>query len=222
MDIHQQLSNVLSQLEKLAKKIDEAAVSRALTDKRLGDIEARLEAVEEATSYNLVTWIRRHWKIVVALSVPAPFMFSAFIIGAWQMKGDAVIEFLQEELQQATLNSQIFFQPPGLSFVRQPVEAGGTAYYVLVGKRTPVGASCTYLHTVPVFTDENGGSVTGDFPGRGRQWGEEMSRSELPLPVPEGLKPGRITVVLQMRYACGSETITHETYPVAFELLPTS
>lgn len=219
-DIDHQLSRLSEQLHALSGKLDEAAEKWATTDSRLGDIESRLQAVEDATSYNLTDWINRHWKIVVALSLPVPFVFTAFMVGVWQMKGDAVISFLREELQQASENDTILFQPAGLSFIKSPVEFGGSATYVLVAKRTSVGEGCTYINTVPIFTDELGRSLSGPFQSRGRQYTTEMTRTELSLEVPRGLTPGRVVSELQITYDCDGERITHRTYPIAFELLP--
>jgi hypothetical protein len=127
---------------------------------------------------------------------------------------------LQEELQEAAQENQILFQPNGLSFVRSPVEVGGQAEYVLVARRTPMGIGCEYEDMVPVFTDELGRSIVGRYESLGRQYGEEMTRTELGIDVPSNLISGRVVVVLQIVYDCDGTRITHDTYPVAFELLP--
>lgn len=219
-DLQAQLRDLAQSLESISAQITEAAVRRKISDGRLDQIEHRLTAVEEATSNGLWVWLHQHWRIVAVLSVPMPAVLMAMLVGFWQMRGDAVVEFLRLELQEATSNSQILFQPIGLSFVREPVKGSGIATYVLVAKRTEFGAGCTYVDTVPVFTDELGRSLPGPFESRGRQYGRELTRTELRLRVPEGLHPGRVTVVLQIHYTCDGFRFTHETYPVPFEVLP--
>ena len=218
--IETQLDLISRQILDLADKADVAAEAREKTDDRLGHIEDRLAEVEAATSYSLLEWISTHWKIVAVIALPVPFVFTAFMLGVWQMKGPEIINFLREELRASQENSSILYQPPGLSFIRSPVEEGGKATYILVAKRTPVGLSCAYLDTTPIFTDELGRSLAGKFESRGRQYGEDMTRTELELEIPKGLLQGRVTAELQITYDCNGVIITHRTYPLAFQLLP--
>jgi hypothetical protein len=232
-DLQRVLGRLSQQVETLTSKVDAAAEQRdedrearerheQETDAKFNRLEHEIERIKRHVDAGLIQWIRSHWQIVVALSVPAPFLFTALAMGFWQLYGERVVDFARAEIEASARNDRILYQPLGLSFIKEPVEQGGKATYVLVARRTDFGSSCVYQTTVPVFTDELGRSMTGEFESRGRQYNETMARTELDLSVPGGLISGRVVVELQIVYDCDGERVRHTTYPVAFQLRPAS
>jgi len=223
-NLETQLELLSRQLISLSDKIDEAAKKRQSSDDRLFHIEQRLTEVEDSINNDLWEWVKENWKLVVTLSVPimglVSIIFTAVATGVWQTRGPQIISFLSEELQTARIESKILFQPEGLSFIKSPVEEGGVTTYVLVAKRTEFGSNCVYDSMTPIYTDELGRSLLGEFESKGRQYGTQLTRTELELKIPDGLIPGRVVVVLQIKYQCDGEFINYSTHPVAFELLP--
>ena len=219
-DLRAQLQGLAGQLSTLGEKADSAAAHRKVQDERLSGIEQRLARVEKSTDTDVWQWLANHWRTTLILTPSILFIITVLATGVWQLYGGTVVRFLQAELREVANENQILFQPMGLSFVRSPVEAGGQAEYILVARRTSSGLTCNYVDTLPIFTDELGRSFPGEFESRGWQYGEEMTRSELSIDVPSGLLPGRVVVVLQIIYQCNGLRLTHDTYPVAFELLP--
>lgn len=222
-DLRSRLDAIAGQLEKADE--DRRAAHKQIVG-RLEHVEAmqedqadRIGALERAAHQTFADWWKQHWPVVATISTAVPFVLSIMAAGVWSMHGARAIDWLRTELQAAAQNDEILFQPAGLSFIREPVAAGGAATYVLVARRNPGWLDCVYITTLPEFTDELGRTVIGPFRAQGRQYGGELTRTELTLRVPEGLAAGRITLVLSIVYECNDQRLTHRTYPVAFQLL---
>ena len=223
----QAIGAIGAQLSALDEKVDVAARHRAEADKRLDRIEERLtqtdhrlDHIENEAEVSVWGWIKRHWPILVALSVPAPTVLMLLTVGAFQVYGGSVMDFLREEIEKSEFNSEVLHQPKGMSYVRSPVYVEGVVEYVLVAGRTDFGESCEYETTIPIFTDDAGQVEQGDFEPRGRQLRDTIVRSEIELPVPEDLSPGHTRVVLNIHYRCGGKLVIYESDPVSFMLLP--
>lgn len=183
--------------------------------------------------------INRRWLLHRALTKAADWLIIAVLGGllflltpAWERIGaiwesPARLERLIET-QERILNSiedlsganRVIRQPPGQSFVREPVTQGDEIVFVFVAARTEAGAGCIFRGVVPLFTDEAGVKESGAFQGKGRQFGTELVRTEMRIDMPDGFPPGRATLELQLEYTCGEETVFELTYPVAFRVLP--
>lgn len=166
------------------------------------------------------------WLILAALAGLVLLLTPAWerIAAIWASPGalDRLIltqREILERIEDLSGANRVLHQPPGQSFVREPVTQGDTIVFVLVASRTETGAGCIYRGVVPLFTDEVGVKASGTFEGRGRQFGTTLIRTEMRIAMPGDFPAGRATLELQLEYQCGDETVFELTYPVAFRVL---
>lgn len=183
--------------------------------------------------------IDRRWLIHRAATKAADWLLVAVLAGAvalltpaWDRLGaiwdsperlDRMIDTQQqilERIEDLSGANRVLHQPPGQSFVREPVTQGDIIVFVLVAGRTEAGAGCVYRGVVPLFTDESGAKTPGGYKGRGRQFGTNIVRTEMRIAMPDEFPAGRATLELQLEYQCGEETVFELTYPVTFRVLP--
>lgn len=205
-------------------------------------IDARVTALEARPRQPLLALLRQNWFVVAGLLGASPAVAVVFAAGIWSMKGDEWTARARDELGVTQLQDQIslsiaqiqdqierlsgardiIYQPPGRTYVREPVHVGGELELVFVARRTAYGEQhCTYQNVViPSFIDERNIAATGTFQGRGRQYTQEAEATTMRIEMPPGLEPGRVLLTLQIHYDCQGDFRAVTTYPVTFELLP--
>ena len=184
-------------------------------------------------------WLRDWWFLVPLIW----FLFfgstTILLSGAWARYGDAIKDAARQELGLSHLErvvldlagvNRIIRQPEGQSYVREPVRIGESVVFVMTIGRTPVGEACRYIAAIPLYTDEDGITASGEFQGRGRQYTTQTERAEIVLSLPLRMTPGRVSMQMQIEYQCPERevqgrkypagTFYELTYPVVFRLLP--
>lgn len=133
---------------------------------------------------------------------------------------------IREQLNQATGEDRILRMPPSHSYVEEPVSVGEEITMNLVIGRTRRGLACNFVGGQSLFEDERGIPTSGPPVGVVKQVSREAERLQVKLQPPTTLNPGRIEVVLAMRYSCpfgpGGTLIDvyDETDPLFFQLDP--
>lgn len=177
------------------------------------------------------SFLREYWTLFIVALGAMHAITTVMVFGAWAMFGGSVVQAARDELGISDLaemvrelagETRVTRQPPGQTYVREPVRVGDVVLLVLTISRTEAGSGCTYKGVVPLFTDESGVTFAGHFEQRGRQYGTNLTRTEMRITQPEhGLEVGRVTLDLQLEYECGGvhryETLQH---PAVFRLLP--
>lgn len=133
----------------------------------------------------------------------------------------STVASLRNDVRSATGEDRVIRQPPGLSYIQEPVRAGETVVLILVAGRTKLGAECTLTRWTPLFTDERNAPIPGRKAGPPdvqRQIGAETTTMRIEM-IPPDLRPGRITVVLALDYDCDGQRVPDRTDPVAYYLL---
>jgi len=176
-----------------------------------------------------LTFLKQYWGIIVSLFSIVSTVLSIFFAGVWFLFSGYLIEHSREvlgitEIREFIGANKISFQPPGQSYVKEPVRVGDDLVLVFTSMRTSLGRGCRYLKTIPLFTGSTGIVYSGSFVGPGRQVGPELRRTELTISIPVGLLPGRTVLELELHYTCtdinGSEQFVSElTKPMIFSLL---
>jgi len=173
-------------------------------------------------------------KIIGAISI----IFSAGIgVWAWTVgpvsdffdRIDLLVEdvqFLKEEVARANGDDRVIRQPPGLSYIKEPVTVGENVIMFMVAGRTKLGADCRLTDWVPIFTDERNIPTPGDRARTGpvaRQIDGDLQTLRIEMVPPPNLMPGRVTVYLTLTYNCpngNGEAVVHDQSSVlAYELL---
>ncbi|MDF2235360.1 hypothetical protein P2H44_22625 [Albimonas sp. CAU 1670] len=138
-----------------------------------------------------------------------------------QLKLAQTVGELRNEVRSATGEDRVIRQPPGLSYIKEPVRAGENVVLMLVVGRTKLGADCLLTRWTPLFTDERNVATPGRKAGAPevqRQIGTDVTTMRIEM-VPPQLRPGRITVVLVLDYVCDGQRVADKTDPVAYYLL---
>jgi hypothetical protein len=111
------------------------------------------------------------------------------------------IERIQADIRELSGDDRIFKDLPA-TYILEPVTQGDPIQMILAIERTEYGLPCTFIDGTPLFTD----SRDIPFPGKPilpiKQVSTQAERLPLTLYAPEALQPGRIVVVLSMRYSC--------------------
>lgn len=174
-------------------------------------------------------------KLLGAISI-----ITGFFGGLWAFTWGPVGDFLDQWAHmQSTLvrlsddvrtlkgEDRVIRQPPGQSYVEEPVHQGENVVMVLVVARTRLGANCRLTEWVPIFTDDMAIPTPGHRAAIGpvrQQVGTNETRMRVEMVPPKHLRPGRVTVYLALTYRCpGAEPdgiVPDRTDVIPFELLP--
>ena len=156
------------------------------------------------------------------------FLTSIFIAGLYSMYGDRFVHSLQnelgiievkEKLASLTGEDRVIYQPPGQSFVVEPVVVGKTIEYIMTFRRTVRGKDCILKNVTPIYTKSNGVALIGSYEFKGVQYDTNLTRADIDLPFPPELTPGRTVLQLQLEYTCNGLTVFELTDPVIFEVI---
>ncbi len=182
---------------------------------------------------NYGEWLKESWAILATLA--AVLWGPAFLVtvGGWTIYGPQAVAWARDELgitelqamvADATGMNRVIHVEAGGTYIREPVYLGdGYVILVMTFARTEVGQACIYEGMVPIFTGEDGVETTGTFFGPGRQYGTSTNRSEMKISLPAGLMTGRTTLLLQIEYTCGGQTVFEyvgHRSPIIFRILP--
>lgn len=126
---------------------------------------------------------------------------------------------LSADVARATGEDRVIRQPPGLSYVEEPVYRGDLVVLYLVVQRTRLGTGCRFVSGTPLFTDSTGVTSAGVTIPPARQLGPEMTKLRLELQPPKHLAAGRIELYLALDYDCNGVRVPDRTDPVVFTLL---
>lgn len=126
------------------------------------------------------------------------------------------ISDISHQLETSAGTNRVTNQPDGVSYVREPVTLGQPITLILHIGRTEVGAGCALLESVPLFTDDFGTTFAGERREPAQQIGTQVVRREITLDLPAALRPGHVTLTLQLEYNCGGVTVFETTKPVSF------
>lgn len=130
------------------------------------------------------------------------------------------IEKLVAAVNQATGENRVIRQPPGQSYVTEPVRVGDIVTLIAVVQRTTLGANCRLISGQSLFTDISGVAITGSELGGPRQIGTSQTRLRVDLIPPPILQPGRIELYIALEYDCGGQRVFDRTDTVTYQLLP--
>jgi hypothetical protein len=174
-------------------------------------------------------------KLIGALSIIFGFFGGAWsvsygpaadILQQWRDMQIAITE-LRQDVQALQGEDRVIRQPPGLSYIEEPVTQGENVYMILVVSRTRLGNDCRLLEWVPLFSDEMNIPTPGERANSGpvvRQINDTETRMRVEMVPPETLRPGRITVYLALTYQCPGAAnggiVNDRTAVLAYELLP--
>lgn len=164
------------------------------------------------------------WGIgAIALAVFTPFWSNARAV--WRapdmllaMQRD--IGALRAELSAATGDNRVIRQPPGLSYVTEPVRIGDRVVLNLVIERTALGTRCVFVGGQSLFAEAGGVITPGSAVSPSRQVGEEQTRLRIPLIPPDTLRPGRIELYIALEYDCDGRQVFDRTDVMTYALLP--
>lgn len=164
------------------------------------------------------------WAVsAVLLAIFTPFWGSMKTI--WQMPQavaalQADVAALRADLMEETGDNRVIRQPPGLSYVTEPVHVGEPVVLNLVIERTTLGAKCIFVAGQSLFTEAGGVITPGSDIKPSRQIGEETTRLRVMLTPPETLRAGRIELYLALEYDCDGRRVFDRTDVVTYSLLP--
>ena len=126
---------------------------------------------------------------------------------------------LTDALDKVTGEARVIRQPPGQSYVTEPVVAGQPVTLNLVVQRTTFGAGCRLVTSQPIFTDSRGVPTAGKSIGSPRQIGVALDRVRTQIQPPDDLVPGRIELYLALDYDCAGRFVPDRTDTVYYTLL---
>lgn len=130
---------------------------------------------------------------------------------------------LRQEVSTATGENRVIRQPPGQSYVEEPVRVGSNVVMIMTVARTTLGRDCVLQDWIPLFTDGSNVAIPGERAQGGsvrRQIGPELVRNRVEMIPPRILRPGRIEVYLTLEYECGAQTVFERSDVVSYTLLP--
>ncbi|MFG6083847.1 hypothetical protein ACEUZ9_000079 [Paracoccus litorisediminis] len=159
----------------------------------------------------------------VVLAVFTPFWDNARAV--WDSPATLValqrdIVALRTDLAAATGDNRVIRQPPGLSYVTEPVRMGEPVILNLVIERTELGAQCHFLSGQSLFTEAGGVITPGSEIEPSRQISEEQTRLRVKLIPPDTLRPGRIELYIALEYDCDGRKVYDRTDVVTYSLVP--
>lgn len=123
-----------------------------------------------------------YWETVVAIW-RSPMQIAAVQKELTARRGD---------LSKATGDNRVIRQPPGLSYVTEPVYVGDPVVLNLVIKRTPFGAKCHLTFAQSLFAEAGGVVTPGSELKPVRQINEDETRLRVTLTPPANLRPARM------------------------------
>ena len=109
---------------------------------------------------------------------------------------------------------------PGTAYAKEPVYAGELVALHWTARRTELGASCEATSGTPVFTGADNVPTPGRIASPVHQWGTEFLPRRVLVETPETLQPGRVQVLVEVRYRCGDEIVFDRLPLIVFVLLP--
>jgi len=172
--------------------------------------------------------VREWWPLIIAVASAISSVLFVFVVGLWTLFGAILVEQtrdalgiteLAQEVARLGGKNKIITQEEGRSYVKEPVIRGDKLQVVLYARRTEVGAACTYLGSIPLFTDDKNITLAGDRRPPIRQL-NAVNNSPLLLKIdlPPDLTAGRVMLQLQWDYKCGELDITQLSEPLFFIL----
>lgn len=142
-------------------------------------------------------------------------------ITAWARK-ELGITKLQESVDELSGANRVSYQPPGQTFVIEPVYTDSRIIRVVItSRRTPLGLGWTFVGGTPIFTSVNGVRTTGSLLGPREQLNENIQRRVAEIVPPKNLPAGRTILNIQLHYKNSEGTDHFEMlqYPVIFNVL---
>lgn len=129
---------------------------------------------------------------------------------------------LAEAVTRAAGEHRVVRQPPGMSYVSEPVHIGDNVILNLVLQRTTRGALCRFLGGVPLFTDQTNTAQAGERIPPIRQVSPEPTRIRVEIVPPNTLIAGRVELHVALEYKCPDEDgiVFDRTDVVPYQLLP--
>lgn len=130
---------------------------------------------------------------------------------------------LREEVSAATGEDRVIRQPPGQSYIEEPVRSGANVVMIMAVERTTLGRDCRLSEWIPLFTDGRNVTVPGQRARAGpvrRQIGDDLVRLRIEMIPPPELLPGRIEVYLSLEYDCAGASVLERSDVVSYTLLP--
>ena len=107
----------------------------------------------------------------------------------------------------------------GTAYAEEPVHLGDRVVLRWTARRTELGASCEAIRGTPVFTGADGVPTPGRVVTPVSQWGTDFLPRRVLVEPPETLEPGRVRVLLEVRYRCGDEVVYDRLPHIVFLLL---
>lgn len=134
---------------------------------------------------------------------------------------------LADGVARATGEDRVIREQPGQTYVSEPVYQGERVRFNMVAERTRLGAACTLIRTVPMFTDETRIPQPGPaaFPNR-QIVGQGATFLQPVYEMPDTLQPGRVSIYLILEYECPAgdtgarQQVLDRTTTAVFRLLP--
>jgi hypothetical protein len=130
------------------------------------------------------------------------------------------VKELTQEVRRANGEDKVIRQPPGLSYVKEPVKVGEDVTMVLVIARTSLGEGCRFVGGQSLFSDARNIPFPGSEVSVQRQVGNSDARLYISITPPEELLIGRVEMWLILEYQCNGGTHFEPTYTVTYELKP--
>lgn len=144
------------------------------------------------------------------------------IIAYWRVEsGQAAFEEeVREAINELSGENRLIREPPGFSYVKEPVVEGEDIQVILNIARTERGKQCTFVGGTSVFRGQNGRPLPGSPLPAQRQINTNLEVFTVTLTPPDDLPPGRVIVTLQLSYNCpwSSIPVIENTRPLAYEL----
>ena len=126
---------------------------------------------------------------------------------------------LNNTVNEYSGENRVIRQPPGLSYVEEPVHIGDeilNIYYVL--QRTDLGASCDAVAGKPFFIDNRNIPIpAADI--KVRNIDTNLGPLRVPVELPDEIKPGSVAVYIVMEYSCNGKKKYDSTDPIRFLLI---
>lgn len=133
------------------------------------------------------------------------------------------VSALVDGVRRANGEARIIRQPPGRSYIREPVRQGQNVVMIMVAERTELGRNCRLEQWVPIFTDERNIPTPGERAAAGpvrRQLDDELMPLRIEMVPPATMMPGRVTVYLALDYRCRDRLFPDVSETLAYQLLP--
>ena len=173
-------------------------------------------------------WVARLslWALsFILLAIFTPYW--ATVVAIWESPKalahlqDTVAE-MRAEVRQATGEDRVIRQPPGLSYVQEPVQQGENVILFMVAERTTLGRNCRLTGWTPLFTDSTNVTLPGTRLSPGpvsRQISDELTKLRIEIIPPAILTLGRIELYLALDYDCEGKQVPDRTDTVTYRLI---